>query len=104
MDDNTEDQCSNCSSSSLGSVDELNPNTLDLTTGDYSAINTQLFSVLAYNINSITATSKKDQLESMAHELNLDIIALTETKLSDSIQESVYTIPGYTIINKNRDR
>ena len=40
----------------------------------------------------------------MAHELNLDIIALTETKLSNSIQESVYTIPGYTIINKNRDR
>ena len=104
MDDNTEDQCSTCSSSSLGSIDDLNPNTLDLTTGDYSVINTQLFSVLAYNINSITASSKKDQLESMAHELNLDIIALTETKLCDAVQESVYTIPGYSIINKNRDR
>ena len=104
MDDNTEDQCSTCSSSSLGSIDDLNPNTLDLTTGDYSVINTQLFSVLAYNINSITASSKKDQLESMAHELNLDIIALTETKLCDSVQESVYSIPGYSIINKNRDR
>ena len=100
--DTDDDDCSNCSD--VGSVDELNPNTLDLTTGDFSAINTQLFSVLAYNINSITATSKKDVLESMAHELNLDIIALTETKLSDSVQESVYTIPGYTIINKNRDR
>ena len=109
MDDNQDDDCSDCSLDSLGSVDDVDdsddsPNTLDLTSGDFSPINTQLFSVLAYNINSITSAFKKDQLESMAHNLNLDIIALTETKLNDSVQESVYTIPGYTIINKNRDR
>ena len=55
--DTDDDDCSNCTE--VGSVDELNPNTLDPTTGDFSAINNQLFSVLAYNINSITATSKR---------------------------------------------
>ena len=89
MDDHNDDLDSNCSSSSLGSIDDLCPNTLDLTSGDFSAINTQLFSVLAYNINSITSNSKKDVLESFARNLNIDILALTETKLSDAIPECV---------------
>ena len=104
MDDHNDDLDSNCSSSSLSSIDDLCPTTLDLTSGDFSVINTQLFSVLAYNINSITSNSKLDTLESYARDLNIDILALTETKLSDAIPESVYTIPGYSIINKNRNR
>ena len=63
MDDNQDDDCSDCSLDSLGSVDDVDdsddsPNTLDLTSGDFSPINTQLFSVLAYNINSIVPLKK----------------------------------------------
>ena len=102
MADDIDDNSSDCSSTC--SIDELQPSTLDLTSGDYSAINPKLFSILAYNINSITAPSKLDLLEATAHELNLDVIALTETKLNDQIHESVYTIPGYSIVSKHRNR
>ena len=44
MDDNQDDDCSDCSLDSLGSVDDVDdsddsPNTLDLTSGDFSPIN-----------------------------------------------------------------
>ena len=79
MDDFTDDNLSHCSDTD--SISDLEPSTLDLNDGDLSQINTKLLNIASYNINSITHGSRKDEIESLAHKLNLAAICLTETKL-----------------------
>ena len=102
MDDIDNDNHSNCSDTE--SISDLDPNTLDLSCGDYSQINTKLLNIASYNINSITHGSRKDEIESLAHQLNLAAICLTETKLDDLVHDSCYTIQGYNIEYKHRTR
>ena len=102
MDDLTNDNDSNCSDTD--SISDLDPNTLDLSGGDFSQINTKLFNIASYNVNSITHGSRKDEIESLAHQLNLAAICLTETKLDDLVHESGYAISGYNIEYKHRTR
>ena len=72
MDDLTNDNDSN--SSDTESISDLDPNTLDLSHGDFSQINTKLLNIASYNINSITHGNRKDVIESLAHQLNLAAI------------------------------
>ena len=89
MDDFTDDNASYCSDTD--SISDLEPSTLDLNDGDLSQINTKLLNIASYNINSITHGSRKDEIESLAHKLNLAAICLTETKLDDLVHDSCYT-------------
>ena len=102
MDDLTNDNDSN--SSDTESISDLDPNTLDLSHGDFSQINTKLLNIASYNINSITHGNRKDVIESLAHQLNLAAICLTETKLDDLVHDSCYAIQGYNIEYKHRTR
>ena len=102
MGDIDNDNHSNCSDTE--SISDLDPNTLDLSCGDFSQINTKLLNIASYNINSITHGSRKDEIESLAHQLNLAAICLTETKLDDLVHDSCYTIQGYNIEYKHRTR
>ena len=102
MDDFTDDNASYCSDTD--SISDLEPSTLDLNDGDLSQINTKLLNIASYNINSITHGSRKDELESLAHNLNLAAICLTETKLDELVHDSCYTIQGYNIEYKHRTR
>ena len=102
MDDLTDDNASFCSDTD--SISDLEPSTLDLNDGDLSQINTKLLNIASYNINSITHGSRKDELESLAHNLNLAAICLTETKLDELVHDSCYTIQGYNIEYKHRTR
>ena len=70
------------------SISDLDPRTLDLSNGDMSPINTKLLNIAAYNINSITNGIRREELESLAHQLNLAAICLTETKLDDTLPVS----------------
>ena len=47
------------------------------------------------NINSITATGRKDELSQFLSINDIKICALTETKLDDSIPSSMYALEGY---------
>ena len=96
------DNQSECSDTD--SLSDLDPQTIDLTNGDFSPINTKLFNIASYNINSITSGNKRDQIESLAHQLNLAAICLSETKLDDNVHESFFHIPGYNIELKHRTR
>ena len=57
-------------------------------------------SLLLTNINRIL--NKFDELTIIVHNLKPDIIAITETWLSDDILDSVCSLPHYTIIRKDR--
>jgi hypothetical protein len=90
--------------SDTGSIDELVPNTLDLSDGDFKLIKTDYLSILSINIDSITSHSKLDQLELLVKELNLSALAISESKLDDTISESTYSIPGYNMETRHRNR
>ena len=102
MDTLNNDDESTCSDTD--SISDLDPRTLDLSNGDMSPINTKLLNIAAYNINSITNGIRREELESLAHQLNLAAICLTETKLDDTVHDSNYVISGYNIELRHRTR
>ena len=65
----------------------------DLSNG--SPIDTNNFTIVHYNINSITAPGRLDQLSDISSVLKLDILVLTESKLDDTIPSNLITLPGY---------
>ena len=64
----------------------------DLSNG--SPIDTNNFTIVHYNINSITAPGRLDQLSDICSILKLDILILTETKLDNTISNNSITIPA----------
>ena len=64
----------------------------DLANG--SPINTENFNIVHYNINSITATGRLDQLFDICSILNLDVLILTESKLDNTIPNNL-TLSGF---------
>ena len=56
---------------------------------------TKQITIAHVNINSITAENKKDELEQFITTNDIQILALTETKLDNSTAESQYTIDGF---------
>ena len=75
----------------------------DLSNG--SPIDTNNFTIVHYNINSITAPGRLDQLSDVCSILKLDILILTETKLDHTIPSNLITIPGYNEpIRRDRNR
>ena len=80
------------------------PNTLNLTDGDFSKVNKQLFNVGFYNVNSITFGDRINQLYDYCRKLNLSILGICESKLDDTISTSIYSIPGYNLEHLHRNR
>ena len=80
------------------------PNTLNLTDGDFSKVNKQLFNIGFYNINSITFGDRINQLYDYCRKLNLSILGICESKLDDTISTSIYSIPGYNLECLHRNR
>ena len=56
-----DDTWSTVSSDSLGSVDELEPATLDFSDGIYDKVNKNLLNIIHFNVNSLL--NKIDQIE-----------------------------------------
>ena len=48
-----------------------------------------------YNINSITADNRLDQLSDICSTLNLAVLVITESKLDENIPSNLIIIPGY---------
>ena len=65
----------------------------DLTNG--SPINTNNFNIVHFNINSITAEGRLDQLSDICSILNLDVLIITESKLDQTIPSNIISLPGY---------
>ena len=60
-----------------------------------SPIDTNNFNIVHYNINSITADDRLDQLSDICKTLNLDVLIITESKLDQTIPSNLIMIPGY---------
>ena len=65
----------------------------DLSNG--SPININNFNIVHFNINSITADNRLDQLSDICNTLNLSVLVITESKLDETIPTNLITIPGY---------
>ena len=65
----------------------------------------QTISVSHANINSVTSDHKMDELYQFVQTHNIHIMALTETKLDNSVDSSIYNIHGYHApLTKHRTR
>ena len=63
------------------------------------------FNIVHYNINSITADNRLDQLSDICNTLNLSVLVITESKLDASIPINLLTIPGYhEPVRRDRNR
>ena len=62
---------------------------------DGSPIDLNNFNIAHYNINSMTAFGRLDQLSDICATLKFDVLILTESKLDNTIPSSVITLPGY---------
>ena len=60
-----------------------------------SPIDVNNFNIVHYNINSITAADRLDQLSDICSLLNLDILIITESNLDNTIPTNMITLPGY---------
>ena len=57
------------------------------------------------NINSITAHGRLDELNLFVDDYKVDILALTETKLDDTVHDSLFKIPHFhSPFTKHRSR
>ena len=65
----------------------------DLSNG--SPIDVDNFNIVHFNINSILADSRLDQLSDICKILNLDVLIITESKLDKMIPNNLIMIPGY---------
>ena len=84
--------CSDCSYQSDLNEEHKSFN-FNLSNG--APINTTNFNIVHYNINSILANDKLEQLMANCKLLNIDVLIITESKLDYNIPNNLITIPGY---------
>jgi hypothetical protein len=73
-------------------------NSCQLTLGNQSKSS---LSCLYFNARSIM--NKLDEIELIITDEKLDVVAITETWLSDSVLTSEITVDGYTVLRKDRN-
>ena len=86
----------------MSSLSDLDPKTVNMVDGDFSAINKKLLNVVSFNVNSLTHGSRIEQLEALCREVNADVICLQETKMDETVSPSVYHLEGYNAEIRNR--
>ena len=104
-DESLSDVSSNVSDMSyLSDLDnECQSMNFDLSNG--SPINVNNFNIVHYNINSITADNRLDQLSDICNTLNLAVLVITESKLDETIPTNLITLPGYhEPVRRDRNR
>ena len=89
--ENLSDISSECSDISYISDFDLVCQSVNYNLCNGSPIDTENFNLVHYNINSILADDRLDQLSDICKTLCLDVLIITESKLDQTIP----TIPGY---------
>ena len=94
-DESLSDLSSNISDISYLSDLDDEPQSVNFDLSNGSPINIDNFNIVHYNINSITADDRIDQLSDICRTLNLAVLVITESKLDQTIPTNLITIPGY---------
>ena len=71
------------------------PQSVNIDISNGSPFNEDDFLVLHYNINSITAEGRLEELTLVTSTLKVDVLICTESKLSQSIPDNILKISGY---------
>ena len=88
------DLLSECSDVSfLSDLDEFQSINIDISNG--SPIDVNNFKVVHYNINSILATDRLEELTDICKTLQIDVLILSESKLDQTIPSNLISLPGY---------
>ena len=89
------DLLSECSEISFISdfEDEFHSLNIDISNGP--PIDIANFKIVHYNINSILANDRIEQLTDICRTLRIDVLILSESKLDQTIPNNLITIPGY---------
>ena len=74
---------------------DITPKSCNFNFSNGSPLNSDDFHVVHYNINSITAEDKLDQLQEVAKILNISVLICTESKLDESIPNTMIMLPGF---------
>ena len=83
-DDSLSDVCSTISDVSYLSDLDDNCQSVNIDLSNGSPFNLNNFNIVHYNINSITAADRLDQLSDICSILNLDVLIITESKLDNT--------------------
>ena len=89
------DLLSECSDTSYMSDLEEDFHSLNIDISNGPPIDINNFIIVHYNINSILATDRIEQLTDICKTLNIDVLILSESKLDQTIPNNLITIPGY---------
>ena len=89
------DLISECSDTSHISEFEDDFHSLNIDISNGPPINTDNFIIVHYNINSILAPDRIEQLTDICKSLKIDVLIITESKLDQTIPNNLITIPGY---------
>ena len=89
------DLWSECSDTSYMSDIEDNFHSLNIDISNGSPIDNENFKVVHYNINSILAPDRIEQLHDICKTLKIDVLILSESKLDQTIPNNLISIPGY---------
>ena len=80
---------------SILSEPEDNPQSINIDISNGSPIDTGDLIVVHFNIDSITAEGRLEQLKVVCQTLKLDILIITESKLDESIPNSMIEISNF---------
>ena len=94
-DSDISDLCSECSEISYISDIEEDIRSINFDISNGSPININNFKVAHYNINSILAPDRIEQLTDVCRTLQINVLILSESKLDQNIPNNLITIPGY---------
>ena len=97
-DDSFSDVSSVCSDLGYLSDLELDCQSVNFNLCNGSPIDVNDFNIAHFNINSITADDRLEQLSDICKVLNLDILIITESKLDQTIPNDL-TRPGSKVIS-----
>ena len=78
-----------------GSEPDNSPQSVNIDISNGSPFNNDDFIVLHYNINSITAEGRLEELAIVTSTLKVGVLICTESKLSQIIPNNIIKIPGY---------
>ena len=90
---------------SFMSEPDISPQSCNIDFSNGSPLRSENFHVVHYNINSITAEDKLDQLHEVSKMMNISVLICTETKLDNSIPNNIIKLSGFhDPIRHDRDR
>ena len=89
------DVLSECSDTSCFSDFDTKFQSLNIDISNGPPINIDNFKIVHYNINSLLAPDRLDQLTNICRILKIDVLILSESKLDETFPNNLISIPGY---------